>query len=55
MDPLLIELDERRRASLGRLKTVKPGGRYLARTEPDGTIVLTPAVVLPAAEVPGHA
>jgi hypothetical protein len=50
-DTLLVELDERRRASLARLSSTAPGKRYLARAEPDGTIILTPAVVMPAAEV----
>jgi hypothetical protein len=43
----LIELDARDRASLKSLATHK---RYLAEVEPDGTIVLTPAVVMSAAE-----
>lgn len=46
-DPgVLVELDERRRVSLGR---VGHHGRYLARTERDGTIILTPAVVMTVA------
>jgi RES domain-containing protein len=41
----LVELDERRRLSLG--KVGKPEHRrYLAHEEPDGTIVLVPAVVM---------
>jgi hypothetical protein len=43
----LIELDSRSRASLKSLATHQ---RYLAEVEPDGTIVLTPAVVMSAAE-----
>jgi antitoxin YefM len=40
---VLIETDERRRVSLGKLGWHR---RYLAHDEPDGTIVLTPAVVM---------
>lgn len=43
----VIELDARHRASLGALASYD---RYLAKVETDGTIVLTPAVVLSAAE-----
>lgn len=43
----IIELDTRRRASLGILAT---HDRYLVEVEPDGTIVLTPAVVMSSAE-----
>lgn len=43
MSETLIELDERRRASLGKLGHHQ---RYLAHEEPDGTLVLTPAVVM---------
>src|SRR5438552_17352173 len=42
-DPTLIELDRRRRASLAKLAK---HDRYLASEEPDGTIVLVPAVVI---------
>lgn len=38
----LIELDERKRVSL----SMGRPGRYLAHLEPDGTIVLVPAVVM---------
>ena len=44
---MLIELDERRRISLGKLGH---HSRYLAREQEDGTIVLEPAVVLTEAE-----
>jgi prophage tail gpP-like protein len=44
---ILIELDERRRASLGRIGR---HSRYLAREEPDGTLIFEPAVVLTEAE-----
>jgi hypothetical protein len=46
-DSVLIELDDRRRVSLGRLAS---HDRYLATVEPDGTIVLHPAVVMTAAQ-----
>jgi hypothetical protein len=49
MTDVLVELDNRRRASLGRLGN--PEHRYyLGHTEPDGRIVLVPAVVMPEAE-----
>jgi len=45
----LVELDSRRRITLGRLG--KPEhDRYLVHEEPDGTLVLTPAVVMSAHE-----
>jgi hypothetical protein len=40
---VLIELDSRRRAALGRLAR---HDRYLVHEEPDGTLVLVPAVVM---------
>jgi antitoxin YefM len=40
---VLVETDDRRRVSLGRLGWHR---RYLAHDEPDGSIVLTPAVVM---------
>lgn len=43
-EPTLIELDARNRASLGKLARHR---RYLAKLQPDGTIVLTPAAVVP--------
>jgi hypothetical protein len=40
-----LEVDARRRLTLGRVG--RPGDqRYLATTEPDGTIILRPAVVM---------
>jgi hypothetical protein len=48
----LLELDSRRRISLGSLAT---HDRYLVEVEEDGTIVLTPAVVMSAAEARLHA
>ena len=45
----LVELDERRRLSLG--KVGRPEHRrYLAHEEADGTIVLVPAVVMSEAQ-----
>jgi hypothetical protein len=46
------ELDSRRRISLGSLAT---HDRYLVNVEEDGTIVLTPAIVMPAVEAQLHA
>ena len=43
----LIELDERRRVSLGK---IGHHSRYLVREEPDGTLIFEPAVVLTEAE-----
>lgn len=49
MTETLVELDERRRLSLG--KVGRPEHRrYLAHEEPNGTIVLVPAVVMPESE-----
>jgi hypothetical protein len=42
---IIVELDGRRRASLGRIGRAEHT-RYLAHEEPDGSIVLTPAVVM---------
>jgi prophage tail gpP-like protein len=47
MTTTLLELDDRKRASLAR---IAEHDRYLVTVEPDGTIVLTPAVVMSAAE-----
>jgi hypothetical protein len=44
---VLIELDDRRRVSLGKLGH---HARYLASEQEDGTIILEPAVVLTEAE-----
>jgi hypothetical protein len=49
MTEILIELDSRRRTSLG--KVGRPEHRYyLVRDEPDGTIVMVPAVVMPESQ-----
>jgi hypothetical protein len=44
-DAVLIELDQRRRASLGKIGH-EGHRRYLASVAPDGTITLRPAVVM---------
>lgn len=49
MADVLIELDERRRASLGRIGRPEHN-RYLAHEEPDGTLVFVPAVVIPESQ-----
>jgi hypothetical protein len=48
----LLEVDSRRRISLGSLAE---HDRYLVDVEADGTIILTPAVVMSAAEARLHA
>jgi hypothetical protein len=47
---MVIDVDSRGRIHLGRLRK-DDTQRYLAHVEPDGTIILQPAVVLSAAEV----
>jgi hypothetical protein len=47
MTETILELDERRRTSLGKIGRHR---RYLATVEEDGTIVLAPAVVMSEAE-----
>lgn len=42
---ILVETDDRGRVSLARLGA-EPRSRYLARTDPDGTVTLSPAVVI---------
>ncbi len=49
MVDILIELDERRRASFGRIGRPEHR-RYLAHEEEDGTVVLVPAVVMPESQ-----
>jgi hypothetical protein len=48
-DEVLIELDDRKRASLGRL--AEPGQRYRVTREPDSTLIWEPVVVMSEAEV----
>ena len=47
MKPVVIEVDSRRRVSLGKLGH---HDTYLATEQPDGTITLEPAVILTEAE-----
>lgn len=47
---ILLEVDSRKRISLGELATRR---HYLATVEADGTIILTPAVVMPIALAQG--
>jgi hypothetical protein len=42
---VVLELDDRRRASFGRIGR-REHRRYIVTEQPDGTIVLTPAVVM---------
>lgn len=44
----LIEVDERGRASLGKLGATP--GRYLGEVQPDGTVILHPATVMTTAQ-----
>lgn len=48
-DQTVVELDDRRRVSFGRIGHPEHR-RYLVREEPDGTIVMTPAVVMTETE-----
>ncbi len=43
----VIELDARRRLSFGKIGR-KQDTRYIVNEQPDGTLVLTPAAVVPA-------
>ena len=45
MSDRLVELDDRRRVSLGKIGRPEHT-RYIVEEEPDGTLVLTPAVVM---------
>jgi hypothetical protein len=45
MSDQLVELDDRRRVSLGKLGRPEHT-RYIVEEEPDGTLVFTPAVVM---------
>jgi hypothetical protein len=47
MSATLVELDDRRRISLGKIGR---HSRYLVHEEDDGTIILEPAVVMSEAE-----
>ena len=52
VDQSMLEVDSRRRISLGSLAI---HDRYLVAVEDDGTIILTPAVVMSVAEARLHA
>lgn len=45
-DEVLVELDERRRVYLSKVGR-STDRRYLVRSEPDGTMIFTPATVVP--------
>lgn len=45
---VLLELDQRRRVTLGKIGRHE---QYLARVESDGTIILTPAVVMKVSDL----
>jgi hypothetical protein len=49
-EPVLVELDERRRTSLGKVGR-KEHSRYLVEEQPDGTLIWRPAVVVPEHEL----
>jgi len=49
-EPVLVELDERRRTSLGRVGR-KEHTRYLVEEQSDGTLIWRPAVVVPEHEL----
>lgn len=49
MSRVLVDVDNRRRVPLGRLGN-RDHTRYVAHDEPDGTIVLEPAVVMTETE-----
>ena len=45
-EDILVELDERRRVYLSKVGR-RTDRRYLVRSEPDGTLIFTPASVVP--------
>jgi Trk K+ transport system NAD-binding subunit len=45
-EEVLVELDDRRRVYLAKVGN-SAHKRYLVRTEPDGTMIFTPATVVP--------
>lgn len=49
-ESVLVELDERRRTSLGKVGR-KEHTRYLVEEQPDGTLIWRPAVVIPEHEL----
>ena len=50
MDDLLVELDERRRVSLGRVGR-KEHTRYLVHEAEDGTLTFRPVKIVPLSEL----
>ncbi|MCU1499254.1 MAG: hypothetical protein JWM47_3207 [Acidimicrobiales bacterium] len=46
LDDVLVELDDRRRVYLSKVGR-STDRRYLVRTQPDGTMIFTPATVVP--------
>jgi hypothetical protein len=50
VDSLLLAADDRGRLSLARLE-VRPGDTFRAEPQPDGGILLTPMVAIPAREL----
>ena len=51
MSTAIIDLDDRRRAQLGKVLDRNSPTRYMVEVSPDGVITLTPAVVLAAHEI----
>lgn len=49
-ESVLVELDERRRTSLGKVGR-REHTRYLVEEQPDGTLIWRPAVVVPEHEL----
>ena len=47
----IIDLDDRRRAQLGKILTPQSPTRYMVTVDADGVITLSPAVVLAAHEL----
>jgi hypothetical protein len=50
-EPLVVRSDDRSRVSLVKAG-MDPESLYLVSTEPDGTIILQPAVAIPKSEIP---
>lgn len=50
VEPVVVELDDRRRTSLGRVGR-KEHTRYLVEEQADGTLIWRPAVVVPEHEL----
>ena len=50
VEPVVVELDDRRRTSLGRVGR-KEHTRYLVEEQADGTLIWRPAVIVPEHEL----